>query len=81
MNNDPTASSAAHEPTNDSDAQDAVDETTQDTNRRRSRGTRSSSITRRAKAGFAKKLQFMTHLMISLDMLVFAELCVLYYME
>lgn len=51
--------------------------------RRRSRNgrRRSSSRVRRAKAGIAKKLEFMAHLMSSLDVLVFAELCVLYYME
>lgn len=42
---------------------------------------RSSSKIRRAKAGIAKKLDFMTHLMSSLDVVVFAELCILYYME
>lgn len=42
---------------------------------------RSSSRVRRAKAGIAKKLEFMAHLMSSLDVVVFAELCVLYYME
>jgi hypothetical protein len=36
---------------------------------------------KRHKAGLAKKLQFMTHLMKSFDMMVYAELCVLYYME
>lgn len=52
--------------------------------RRRSRDgrrRRSSSRVRRAKAGIAKKLDFMTHLMSSLDVVIFAELCVLYYME
>lgn len=51
--------------------------------RRRSRNgrRRSSSRVRRAKAGIAKKLEFMAHLMSSLDVLVFAELCVLYYMD
>jgi hypothetical protein len=33
------------------------------------------------KAGLVKKLQFMTHLMRSLDMVVFAEICAMYYME
>lgn len=42
---------------------------------------RSSSKIRRAKAGIAKKLEFMTHLMSSLDVVIFAELCILYYME
>jgi hypothetical protein len=33
------------------------------------------------KAGLTKKLQFMTHLMRSLDMVVFAEMSAMYYME
>ncbi|KAG6363346.1 hypothetical protein INS49_008443 [Diaporthe citri] len=93
MNNDPTpASSAARLPThddNDSDArsQDEGDaqgpSRQQSQRRRRSRHgrRRSSSRVRRAKVGIAKKLEFMTHLMSSLDVLVFAELCVLYYMD
>lgn len=93
MNDDPTpASSAARLPTldeNDSDARSQDDgdtpapSTQQSQRRRRSRTgrRRSSSRVRRAKAGIAKKLEFMTHLMSSLDVLVFAELCVLYYME
>lgn len=49
--------------------------------RPRRRRRRSSSRVRRAKAGIARKLDFMTNLMSSLDVLVFAELSVLYYME
>ncbi|ROW16207.1 hypothetical protein VPNG_01931 [Cytospora leucostoma] len=48
---------------------------------RNGRRKRSSSRVRRAKAGIEKKLEFMAHLMSSLDVLVFAELCVLYYMD
>lgn len=33
------------------------------------------------KHGLMKKLQFMTHLMRSLDLVVFAEMCAMYYME
>ncbi|KAJ9142137.1 DUF1746-domain-containing protein [Pleurostoma richardsiae] len=44
-------------------------------------GGRLPSPARRRKAGLAKKLQFMTHLMMSMDMVVFAELCALYYMD
>ncbi|KAK3936061.1 DSC E3 ubiquitin ligase complex subunit 4 [Diplogelasinospora grovesii] len=35
----------------------------------------------RRKAGMAQKLQFMSHLQKSLDMIVYAYLCTLYYME
>lgn len=95
MNNDPTAASdTARLPTiddNDSDAasQDDVDagegssrqQAGRQSRRSRSARRRSSSRVRRAKAGIAKKLEFFTHLMSSLDVVVFAELCVLYYME
>lgn len=95
MNNDPTAASdTARLPThddNDSDtgSQDEADaaegssQQSQSQTSRRSRNgcRRSSSRVRRAKAGIAKKLEFLTHLMSSLDVVVFAELCVLYYME
>lgn len=49
--------------------------------RARNAKRRAASQVRRAKAGIAKKLEFFTHLMSSLDVVVFAELCVLYYME
>ncbi|KAJ4394748.1 hypothetical protein N0V93_003967 [Gnomoniopsis smithogilvyi] len=70
----------------DDEGQDNVGEGSshrQDTqNPRRSRGRRRrSSKIRRAKAGIAKKLDFMTHLMSSLDVVIFAELCILYYMD
>lgn len=95
MNDDATATSdTARLPTfddNDSDAgsHDEVDPGAASSHqgplprRRRSRNgrRRSSSQIRRAKAGIAKKLEFFTHLMSSLDVVVFAELCVLYYME
>lgn len=52
--------------------------------RRTRRQRRSASKTRkirRAKAGIAQKLEFMTHLMGSLDVAIIVELCTLYYME
>ncbi|KAI2468028.1 DUF1746-domain-containing protein [Annulohypoxylon bovei var. microspora] len=39
------------------------------------------SLSQAAKEGLTKKLQFMIHLSISLDTLVYAELCALYYMD
>lgn len=68
----------------DTDAEAGEGSSQQPRTSRRSRNNgrrRSSSRVRRAKAGIAKKLEFMGHLMSSLDVLVFAELCVLYYME
>jgi hypothetical protein len=79
MNNDPTPSTAAGQPSaaarsGSNGAEDANhnEETT---------GVSAADSERLRKAGLAKKLQFMTHLMKSLDMVVFAELCTLYYME
>ena len=43
--------------------------------------TRRASVSARAKEGLVKKLQFLTNLAHNLDMLVFAELCAMYYME
>ena len=92
MNDDPTAaSSAGRSPTNDHnnggvDADigegSSSQQQPQHTRRRPHNGRRRSSThVRRAKEGISKKLEFMTHLMSSLDVLVFAELCALYYME
>ncbi|KAI1382156.1 DUF1746-domain-containing protein [Hypoxylon crocopeplum] len=39
------------------------------------------SLSQAAKEGLKKKLQFMIHLSVSLDTLVYAELCALYYMD
>ncbi|KAF2970163.1 hypothetical protein GQX73_g3363 [Xylaria multiplex] len=39
------------------------------------------SLSPSAKEGLSKKLQFLMHLSLNLDTLVYAELCVLYYME
>lgn len=39
------------------------------------------ALSQKAKAGLAKKLAFLMHLNMSLDTLIYAELCILYYME
>ncbi|KAI1459010.1 DUF1746-domain-containing protein [Annulohypoxylon moriforme] len=41
----------------------------------------SPSLSEAAKEGLTKKLQFIIHLSVSLDTLVYAELCALYYMD
>jgi hypothetical protein len=46
-----------------------------------SRRRRRSKLSKKAKAGMAKKLVFLLHLLMSLDAVIYAELCVLYYME
>lgn len=43
--------------------------------------TQNPSLSQAARDGLTKKLQFMMHLSISLDTVVYAELCALYYME
>ena len=71
MNNDPLPSSAA----GDQSSTTATNTTPEQD------GISAAESDRLRKAGLAKKLQFMTHLMKSLDMVVFAEICTLYYME
>ncbi|KAI1466826.1 DUF1746-domain-containing protein [Daldinia caldariorum] len=43
--------------------------------------TQNPSLSQAAKDGLTKKLHFMKHLSISLDTIVYAELCALYYMD
>lgn len=43
--------------------------------------TQDAGLSNEAKDGLTRKLQFLTNLTTSLDTLVFAELCALYYME
>ncbi|KAI0383889.1 DUF1746-domain-containing protein [Hypomontagnella monticulosa] len=43
--------------------------------------TQNPSLSQAAKDGLKKKLQFMIHLSINLDTLVYAELCALYYLD
>lgn len=89
MNHDPAAAAdAARLPIHDDDAFDAGEGSSgrrvdgrRPRRSSRPRRRRSSSRMRRAKAGIARKLDFMTNLMSSLDVLVFAELSALYYME
>ncbi|KAI0889991.1 DUF1746-domain-containing protein [Annulohypoxylon maeteangense] len=86
MNNVPTPTTPAdphrishglQEDDADGPAQSAVSEQ----NRDGSATTQNPSLSQAAKEGLTKKLQFMIHLSISLDTLVYAELCALYYMD
>ena len=81
MNHDavPNSPAAGLTPVHD-DAQSAG-ESSREGGRRDSARRRAQSRARKAKAGLARKFLFMTDLMTSLDMIVFAELCTLYYME
>lgn len=56
---------------------------TEDDNDGARSGTRAQrpSLSQKAKEGLAQKLRFLNHLVYTLDTLVHAELCVLYYME
>ncbi|KAB5563569.1 hypothetical protein GE09DRAFT_787328 [Coniochaeta sp. 2T2.1] len=74
MNNDPLPSSAAG-------GQPSTAANTNEGHVTEPEAVSAAESERLRKAGLAKKLQFMTHLMKSLDMVVFAEICTLYYME
>ncbi|KAI0176256.1 DUF1746-domain-containing protein [Hypoxylon sp. FL1284] len=94
MNNDSTpttpadphrASHAYHEDDADADA-DGPTRSAQfdhelDTNPDGSAASQNPSLSKAAKEGLKKKLQFMMHLSTSLDTVVYAELCALYYMD
>jgi hypothetical protein len=77
MNNDPTPSSAAGQPSATTSGSHGTDASRDD----ESGGISAADLERMRKTGLVKKLQFVTHLMKSLDMVVFAEICTLYYME
>lgn len=79
MNDDPASSSAAARQPPSEDDRHSPDDAAG--NGLPQEETPSEAIARKSKAGLAKKLQFMTDLMASLDMLVYAELATLYYME
>lgn len=85
MNNDPTLSPAANQPPTHSNQIGSGHERdiiqAPEPGDGASQPPSSSEVVLKRKAGLAKKLQFMTHLMRNLDMLVFAEICTLYYME
>ena len=83
MNNDPALSSAANQPLTHGNGDDAGHESA--TNQTPADGgtyqpPSSSESSLKRKSGLAK-LHIMTHLMRNLDMVVFAEICTLYYME
>ncbi|KEY71060.1 hypothetical protein S7711_00884 [Stachybotrys chartarum IBT 7711] len=91
MNHDPSPSSTAHqphdpapdhvprEPSPDRDADSPSGSPLNAAGRRLRRRAKSSR--RRRKPGLLKKLAFTTHLLKTLDLVVFAELSGLYYME
>lgn len=88
MNDDPGPSSAARQLPPQSDGEhDARDHdgrggrAEQSTSDARASGASPSRLHERRREGLAKKLEFVSHLQKSLDMIVFAYICTLYYME
>ncbi|KAF7563507.1 hypothetical protein G7046_g638 [Stylonectria norvegica] len=89
MNHDASPSSAAQGNASSTPNADDVpwerspelEEPSQQQSSTRSRRRKKKKSRRRRNPGLAKKLQFITHLLKSLDTLVFAELSALYYME
>ncbi|KAI0003974.1 DUF1746-domain-containing protein [Xylariaceae sp. FL0662B] len=83
MNNDSTPTSPAdpHRTSRDHEEDDANADEPSEQHQDGSADTQNPSLSRRAREGLSKKLQFMIHLSSNLDTLVYAELCVLYYMD
>lgn len=83
MNNVPTPTTPAdpHRTSHDYQEDDADGPALSEQNQDGSATTQNPSLSKAAKEGLTKKLQFMIHLSISLDTVVYAELCALYYME
>jgi len=85
MSHDPSPSSAARQrapPLDAHDAPDAQGHTDEDeAGEPSSAAAREDERNQKRRAGRAKKLQAVTHLQKSLDMIVFAYISALYYME
>jgi hypothetical protein len=74
-----TSRDDAHDAANRTDA--ASDHEGQQHQRDGSAAIQTPKLSKAAKDGLAKKLQFLIHLSLNMDTLVYAELCVLYYLE
>lgn len=87
MNHDPTPTSPADQDPNPNRPEDDTADDDNGASSRQQNGSAASTrrrrpkLSKKAKAGLTKKLQFLLHLLMSLDALIYAELCVLYYME
>lgn len=90
MNHDPTPTSPADPEPNLPRREDEDDDAADNSNGApsgRQDGSASGGrpkrpkISKKAKAGLTKKLAFLIHLLMSLDAVIYAELCVLYYHE
>lgn len=92
MNNDPTPTSPAdadpnsnrrHDENDDADGNNAPSSASEEQQNGSATNTapQRPELSQKAKDGLSKKLAFLMHLLLSLDTLIYAELCVLYYME
>ena len=89
MNDDPGPRSAARQlpPRSDDDGEDHVDEHSVHADESRRDGQPdegphpTSQQKEKRREGLVKKLELVTHLQKSLDMIVFVYICTLYYME
>jgi len=87
MNNDPVSDPAPRLRAQFPGADDEQDGASQSSDRAEETGESSSVASRESmrqqkrRAGLAKKLQSVNHLQKSLDTIVFAYVCILYYME
>lgn len=80
MNDDPGSSSTARPNTNTTDPDHSERSTTEASSRNDGQSS-DFEVKNKQRVGLAKKLEFVTHLQRSLDMLVWSYMCTLYYME
>ncbi|KAH6646414.1 hypothetical protein BKA67DRAFT_541381 [Truncatella angustata] len=85
MNHDPASTSPADpDPNSNRREDDADDDNSNAASSQQQNGTatgRRPKLSKKTKAGLNKKLLFVLHLLMSLDAVIYAELCVLYYMD
>ncbi|KAK9776958.1 hypothetical protein SCAR479_06359 [Seiridium cardinale] len=89
MNHDPTPTSPADPDPNSNRREDdtADDDDNGASSQQQQNGSAANTrrkrpkLSKRAKAGLSKKLAFLLHLLMNLDAVIYAELCVLYYMD
>jgi len=81
MNNDFTPSSAADLPPASTSQETSDDPAGDSAASREQQQSVQTPAQRRAQAQTKKKYEFVNSLMTNLDVLIYAELCILYYME
>ncbi|KAK0737596.1 hypothetical protein B0T21DRAFT_168282 [Apiosordaria backusii] len=80
MNDDPGSSSTAR-PNNNTTDPEHPEESAAEGSSRNDGQPNDSEVKNKQRVGLAKKLEFVTHLQRSLDMMVWSYMCTLYYME